>query len=302
MSASPEQQVNPETTDPSRLERTRLRTAALQARAKWIAERAEAERENHGSLDAAFEVVDRDTEVGGGIIAGALAYRLFIWLLPLALVLVSGLGIASSASSSSPQSTAKSLGLAGLVTNSIASAAKGSARWYALAVGIPVLLYVTRSVLRVLIGAHRLVWTDLRAAAPRPTAKATLRLLGLILGIFVLSGLAAAARAHSFALGLLATLGLVLPIAGLWLLISIRLPHRSADWMSLVPGALVFAAGVEVVQIVAAYLLAPYSLSKQGTYGALGIAATLLFGLYLISRLIVGAAVLNATLWERRSR
>src|SRR5689334_13401654 len=110
MSASPEQQVNPETTDPSRLERTRLRTAALQARAKWIAERAEAERENHGSLDAAFEVVDRDTEVGGGIIAGALAYRLFIWLLPLALVLVSGLGIASSASSSSPQSTAKSLG------------------------------------------------------------------------------------------------------------------------------------------------------------------------------------------------
>jgi len=72
--------------------------------------------------------------------------------------------------------------------------------------------------------------------------------------------------------------------------------------MSLVPGALVFAAGVEVVQIVAAYLLAPYSLSKQGTYGALGIAATLLFGLYLISRLIVGAAVLNATLWERRSR
>jgi uncharacterized BrkB/YihY/UPF0761 family membrane protein len=302
MSASPERPVSAEATASSRLERTKLRTAALQARAKRIAERAEAERENHGSLDAAFEVVDRDTEVGGGIIAGALAYRLFIWLLPAALVLVSGLGIASSASSSSPESAAKSVGLAGLVTNSIASAAKGSARWYALAVGVPVLIYVTRSVLRVLIGAHRLVWTDLRAAAPRPTAKATLRLLGLILAIFVLSGLAAAARAHSFALGLVATLGLVLPIAGLWVLISIRLPHRSADWMALVPGALVFAAGVEVVQVVAAYFLAPYSLSKQGTYGALGIAAALLFGLYLISRLIVGAAVLNATLWERRAR
>ena len=39
-------------------------------------------------------MVERDSEVGGGIIAGALAYRLFIWLLPLALVAVAGLGFA----------------------------------------------------------------------------------------------------------------------------------------------------------------------------------------------------------------
>jgi hypothetical protein len=206
MSAPPGQRVSAEAADPSRLGRTRLRTAALQARAKRIAERADAERANHRSLDAAFEIADRDTEVGGGIIAGALAYRLFIWLLPFALVLIAGLGLAAGASSTSPESAAKSVGLAGLVSNSIASAAKGSARWYALAVGVPVLLYVTRSVLRGLIGAHRLVWIDLRAAAPRPRAKATLRLLGLLLCLFVLSGAAAAARAHSFGFGLLASL------------------------------------------------------------------------------------------------
>jgi hypothetical protein len=34
----------------------------------------------------------------------------------------------------------------------------------------------------------------------------------------------------------------------------------------------------------------------------LGVAAALLVGLYLISRLIVGGAVVNATLWERRAR
>ena len=38
-------------------------------------------------------MADRDADVGGGIIAGALAYRLFIWLLPFALVLVAGLGL-----------------------------------------------------------------------------------------------------------------------------------------------------------------------------------------------------------------
>lgn len=44
------------------------------------------------------------------------------------------------------------------------------------------------------------------------------------------------------------------------------------------------------------------ALGKQGTYGALGIAAALLLGLFLIGRLMVGAAVLNATLWDRSRR
>jgi uncharacterized BrkB/YihY/UPF0761 family membrane protein len=56
-----------------------------------------------------------------------------------------------------------------------------------------------------------------------------------------------------------------------------------------------------VLQVVTAYFLAPYAITKQGTYGALGAAAALLFALFLISRLIVGAAVVNATLWERRT-
>ena len=41
---------------------------------------------------------------------------------------------------------------------------------------------------------------------------------------------------------------------------------------------------------------------KTSTYGALGTAATLLLDFFLYGRVIVGAAVLNATLYERRSR
>jgi hypothetical protein len=50
-------------------------------------------------------------------------YRLFIWLLPFALVAVAGLGLAADAESESPQDAAESLGLEGLVSNSIANAA-----------------------------------------------------------------------------------------------------------------------------------------------------------------------------------
>ena len=67
----------------------------------------------HRSVDAVFEMVERDGDVGGGIIAGALAYRLFIWLLPLALVAVAGLGFAADASSDSPEEAADSWGSTG---------------------------------------------------------------------------------------------------------------------------------------------------------------------------------------------
>jgi uncharacterized BrkB/YihY/UPF0761 family membrane protein len=286
----------------SRVERTRLRAAALAARAKDLTERAEAQRSEHESVDVLYELVDRDTEVGGGILAGALAYRLFIWSLPLALVLVAGLGFLAGASSESPESAAKSLGLAGLVSSSVASAAHGTARWYALLVGVPILIYATRGLLRALIASHRLAWTDLRAAAPRPTVGATLRLLGLILAFFVFAALASSVRARSTGLGVLASLVIAIPYAALWLLISIRLPHRDAGWKWLIPGALVVGLGIEFVQLFAAYVLAPWSLNKQGTYGSLGLAAVLLLGLFLVCRLMVGAAVLNATLWDRETR
>ncbi len=274
---------------------------SLRARGERLAERAKTERQLHKSVDATFEMVDRDVELGGGIIAGALAYRLFIWLLPLALVLVAGLGFAADAAEETPEQAAEDLGLGGLVSNSIAGAARGSGRWYALLIGIPVLVYATRGVLRVLIGAHRLLWTDVRIRAPRPTLLATIRLLVLLLSFELAAVLASAIRAWSPGVGVLATLLAIVPFAGVWLLISLRLPHRDAPWTALVPGALLFGLGVQVLNIFTAYVLTPWALSKQGTYGALGLAAALLLSLFLISRLVVAAAVLNATLWERRA-
>ena len=245
-------------------------------------------------------MVDRDSEVAGGIIAGALAFRLFIWLLPFALVAVAGLGIGSRAASESPQAAAKTLGLTGLVSHSVATAAKSGNRWYALAIGIPVLIYATRSVLRVLIGCHRLVW-GISVDTPRPKLGASLQLLAVILCYYGMTGLATWARTRSAGLGLVVTLAVTLGYAGLWLLVSLRLPHHGAPWQALVPGVLVFGVSAEVLQLVAVYVIAPTRSKKQGTYGALGLAAGLMLGLFLASRAMVGAAVVNATLWERKT-
>jgi uncharacterized BrkB/YihY/UPF0761 family membrane protein len=276
--------------------------AAARSRAEQLAARAQAERRRHASVDATFDMVDRDAEVGGGIIAGALAYRLFIWLLPFALVLVAGLGIAADSTSHSPEDTAEAIGLEGLITRSIAGAAESPNRWYALVIGIPVLVYATSSLLRVLIGAHRLVWTDDRSAVPRPTPGATLLLLVVLVSFVTVSGFASSIRALSAPLGVLSTAAVALPYAGLWLFESNRLPHRRVVWTALLPGAILFGVGLELLHVVTAYVIEPWAVAKQGTYGALGVAAALLFGLFLLSRLIVAAAIVNATLWERSLR
>ena len=66
------------------------------------------------------------------------------------------------------------------------------------------------------------------------------------------------------------------------------------------PGALLCGLGIELLHVLTAYVLEPYAVAKEGTYGAMGAAAALLLGLFLLSRLIVAGAVLNATLWERQ--
>ena len=280
--------------------RARAGMAAARGRVERLSERAQAERRRHGTVDALFDMADHDSEVGGGIMAGALAYRLFIWMLPLALVAVAGLGFYSDAASSSPETAAKTMGLAGMVSNSVASAASSSARWYAILIGVPLLVYTTRSVLRTLIVTHRLVWSDERGMVPKPTLGATMQLLAALIGYLAISVLASGVRGASFAEGLIVTLLIPIPYAALWLAISMRLPHRGLAWRDLVPGAIVFGLGVEVLHVVIAYVIAPQASSKQGTYGSLGIAAALLLGLDLISRLVIATAVINSTIVERR--
>ena len=280
----------------------RQRQEAVQARLERLSERAQEERGRRGWVDAIFEVVDRDVEVAGGIMAGALAYRLFIWVLPFGLVFVGGLGVIAGASSDSPKGVATKLGLGGIVSSSLDSASKSHSAWYALIVGVPILLYATRSVLRVLIGTHRLAWGDVREAAPKPTLLDAAKLLGVFVVYFALAEFATWARARSPGAGLVVTIVLIAGFAGVWLWTSTRLPHRDAGWIDLVPGAIAVGIGIGILQVVGAYLLGPYALEKQGTYGALGLAAALLLGLWVLGRLFIGAAEINATLWERKRR
>jgi uncharacterized BrkB/YihY/UPF0761 family membrane protein len=99
--------------------------------------------------------------------------------------------------------------------------------------------------------------------------------------------------------GLVFTLTVTTAIAlyAMWLL-----PHRATHPRELLPGAVLVTVGHQLVQVAVIFYFAPRLGRSEETYGAFGTAATMLVWLYVLSRLVTGAAFLNATLWDRRRR
>src|SRR5436190_4879237 len=110
-------------------ERPAGRVARLLQRGRTMGDRVEAARPRHATLDFGLTLVERDASIGGGLLAGALAYRLFVLLLPTALLFVSGLGLYAGAADKSTTEAAEEAGLHGLIASQVASASADGARW-----------------------------------------------------------------------------------------------------------------------------------------------------------------------------
>jgi uncharacterized BrkB/YihY/UPF0761 family membrane protein len=89
-------------------------------------------------------------------------------------------------------------------------------------------------------------------------------------------------------------------VGGAWLAVSLQLPHRDARWTALLPGSAVFGVGLLFINVFNVYVTTRLVEGRADTYGALGIAAALLFSLVLVGRVMIVSAELNALLHERR--
>jgi uncharacterized BrkB/YihY/UPF0761 family membrane protein len=250
-------------------------------------------------LDAVLDELEHEADIGSGILAGALAYRLFLFFLPLAFFLLSALGLAARALDSTPRTIGKDVGLVGLVTNEVAATAnRGSGVWVALG-ALVVLAYATRVLHRAVAVVHALAWERSAASAKLRSGSPILFGLGIAAQL-ALTLLVGAARAQSSIGGVFALIGYAAAMAGVWLVMSLRLPHADAQWIDLVPGSLVYGIGILAVNAFNILLLGSIHSSRTSTYGTLGTAAAVLLSLFFIGRVMVSAAVLSATLFERR--
>jgi uncharacterized BrkB/YihY/UPF0761 family membrane protein len=274
------------------------RLARWLERARLLRSRIEAARAGHSSVDVGFDLVERDSAIGGGLLAGALAYRLFVLLLPTTLLLVSGLGLYAGAIDKSPAKVAEEAGLHGLIAAQVASAASGRSRWIVFLVMIPAVLYAVVALYRATAKVHALVWHGSGRGV-----RLTPRGVGVYMGALVLQLVAVEIvgwiRRVDQVGGLAALLVYLVLAGGGWFLVSTQLPHRDAPWPTLLPGALLFGVGALLINVFNVYITTRLVEGRANTYGALGVAAALLFSLVLVGRLMVVSAELNASLDDR---
>jgi uncharacterized BrkB/YihY/UPF0761 family membrane protein len=276
------------------------RVARWLERVRILRGHVEAARERHATVDLGFHLVERDSEMGGGLLAGALAYRLFVLLLPTALLLVAGLGIVSDTVDKSPAKVAEEAGLHGLIASEVATAASGRHRGLVFVLTLPVVIYATVTLYRALAKVHALAWLGSARRvriAPKGIAVFAAALVLDVVAAWVVGWIR---NSDQFG-GIAMLLVYLVLVGGSWLAVSTQLPHRPVPWHAFLPGAVLVGAGMLFVNVFNVYVTTRLVENRQHTYGALGIAAALLFSLVLVGRLMVVSAELNAALHERRS-
>ena len=141
---------------------------------------------------------------------------------------------------------------------------------------------------------HSLVWDE-----PPPRTKplrTSLAFTGVLCAFMAAVALAWWLRDEPWLVDLLAAALTIVPLTGLWVLVSLHLPHREARWHALLPGALVIAIGFQVLHGLVVNFLVPKLEKATTLYGSLGATTTLLFFMYFVGRLVVTAPVLNSAL------
>jgi uncharacterized BrkB/YihY/UPF0761 family membrane protein len=256
-------------------------------------ERARSAAEQHASVAIPFRALERNRGVAASVLAGGIAYRLFLWLLPFGLIVggVLGLGDAESL-----EQAVAGGGLPGAVVDAIGDIARAADTnsWWLLLTGVPLLLWEGYTGARALQLIHSLVWDE-----PPPRIRP-------LQGSLVFSGGMCVFVATVMLtwwvrdwtqleqVGVLVLM--VAPLAGLWLSVSLRLPHGTARWTALVPGAILVAVGFQVTHGLVVYLLGPKLETSTSLYGALGVAATVLFFMWVVGRIVVTAPIVNSAL------
>ena len=285
----------------SRTQRLKLEQEKMVGRIQRAREQLEAKRPHSRFVDAVFGAAERDVAAGGGVLAGAVAFRVFLFMIPYVFLVVVVFGLSASASDENPGHLARDAGIGGLAGKAFESIGDLSTgqRIVSFFAAAFALLLATRALLKVLRIVHALVWHT-RAGKPPSMMRAAGVLIAVVTFALVIVGLIGKIRAESFLLGLVGTLLFLAVPCVVWVFISWHMPHApDVPWTAFIPGAVVFGVGMEVLHLVTVYWIARQIESKTDTYGAIGFALALLLWAYLLGRLITTAAVVNETLWAK---
>jgi membrane protein len=276
----------------------RTRRQRLGARVQAERQRLEQARDESITIGFAFDAVSYDTDTGAPVLAAALGFRVFLFMVPYVCLFMIICGFVSDIFNTDPTAMFRGRGIAHLTAKSVATTASFSegARVITLLLVAYALFLSARSFVKVLYIVHALVWAVPRSKPTRPNRAALI----FIIIVTVASGLAALIEKldQRVALGAVASLLLysLLVLAGWWYVIW-WLPHRMCPPIALLPGAAVFGIGSVILEALTVLWFPHYLSGRSDLYGTLGVSVAILLWAYFLGRLMTLAAVLNASLW-----
>ncbi len=238
----------------------------------------------------------RYKRTNASLIVGSLAYRIFLFIVPCVLVVVALAGYANASGGDAGAGTGQDLRLSEALRSAISQAGQDSGNgWhFALLIGLAGALMGAYSLYTTLFLGYAQVW-ELPSQENRKRLASIARFVG---GLVVFIGFLYAmawVRRHGPILG---GAGITISIAvslGLFVLMSLALPHRGHDWVNMVPGAVAGGAATLGLQTAAATWLPNQIADRSQTYGVLGVAIALLAYLALIGSVLVLIPLVNAT-------
>jgi uncharacterized BrkB/YihY/UPF0761 family membrane protein len=285
-----------ETSDEGRLSaliaNARERAKKEQARFAALLEKYE----DQPMIDISLRLYQRDREVAGTVVGSAIAFRLFLFFVPLLLFLVGLAGfVAVDAEDVNEQA-----GITGGLAEQIQTAfdQPGTTRWVALLLGLFGLATTGRSLSKVMVASSTLAWR--LPTTTRASLKVIGGLVGLIAGVGLLAVLVSRVRSEygvavtglSF---LIVFVGYVLG----WLAVSMLMPRATSDPAVLLPGAVLVGATITVLQVVSQVYLPNRVGRASELYGAVGATIVTLGWFFILGRVIVIAMCLDAVIHER---
>ena len=264
--------------------------------AQWR-QRVEDMRPRSRIVETGFRMLERDSRIAGGVLGGGLAYRLFFWSLALAVLAFGALGFAPP---EQVDSAAQSASLGASVASVMSSAAEQAqaGRWWLLLTGIALVMWFAWMLLRALRLVTASAW-QVRSVGRLPRPANLLTLISVPLVFILVSALTGWIAGTLGPLsGAAAALAGAALFAGLIVLGFAWLPSRPVPLRAHLPGAITLALGIQLLGMVGEFFVAEELTNAEQLYGVLGLAATLLFVLYLIGRITVWSCELNAVSWE----
>ena len=269
------------------------RLAASQARLDELLDR----HRGRPVVQVSLMLHDRDREMAGSVVSSALAFRLFLFVVPL---LVFAVGIAGFLGDLVDEADVGEAGIGGTLAAQIDSALSqpNSTRWLAVLGGLLGVILAGRTLSKVLVAASCLAWR--LPVRPKASVRAVVTIIGLVLALVVAIALVNNIRQdHGIAVaGISLAAGFVVQVV-FWTVMSLVLPRTTSDPGAVLPGAVLVATTLTALQAVSTLILPERLARASQVYGAIGASLVTLGWLFIMSRVMVLSLAVNAVIHER---